>query len=126
MGLESLEFLASAASAFSPTELASLAWAVAALRLGSSQALLETIAGTAICTLQQFRARNLANTSWAFAVMRFEHRPFLLAVALQTISSIANFGVQSLSNMSWAFARLNVFDVPLLAAISLRASELLG
>ena len=100
MGSESLEFLASAASALSPTEPASLAWAAAAARLGSSEALLETIAGTAICTLQQSRARNPANASWAFAVMRSEHRPFLLAVALQTTSSIADFGVQSLSNMS--------------------------
>eukprot|EP00404_Azadinium_spinosum_P048638 CAMPEP_0180822626 /NCGR_PEP_ID=MMETSP1038_2-20121128/71462_1 /TAXON_ID=632150 /ORGANISM="Azadinium spinosum, Strain 3D9" /LENGTH=55 /DNA_ID=CAMNT_0022864883 /DNA_START=26 /DNA_END=190 /DNA_ORIENTATION=- len=54
----------------------------------------------------------MANTSWAFASIPYDHRPLRAAISAQAIARITQFNSQSLSNTVWAFATLNYLNTP--------------
>jgi len=76
------------------------------------------ISGAAMKQMPSFGCQDLANTSWALAVVMIRDLPLLQALSHQALSRRWEMQPQNLSNTAWAFSTLRVVDLPLVGAIS--------
>lgn len=72
------------------------------------------IAPQAMQIIPNYEARDLANTSWAFATMSVHHVPLFDAIAQAAIPPLSGGDPQAISNTAWSFATLRIAHEPLM------------
>jgi len=53
----------------------------------------------------EFTPQGLANTAWAFAVLRYADTRLGDAVAASSLQRLSHFDLRALANLSWAFSK---------------------
>lgn len=87
---------------FNRHELASTAWAYAALG-HAAPALFDAIAAAAHQRLRDFTPLQLSNMAWAFAKLRHSAEGLLDAIASMALPRLRDFKLQELENTTWAY-----------------------
>ena len=72
--------------------------------------------------IHHFKAQELANAAWAFAMLRQKNEVMFAALIVVLEQRMKECTAQDISNTAWAFATLGQKSVPLFAALA-RAAE---
>lgn len=79
---------------------------------------MNALSSSAIRSISQFDAKNLANTSWSFAKLVVFVQPLREAIAAQAIRKITDLQGQEYSNIAWSFSSLLFQHMPLMESIA--------
>eukprot|EP00439_Symbiodinium_sp_Y106_P024063 s2287_g2.t3 len=119
--------------------LSNAVWGFATIRLGD-QRLVQAVAGEALLRVSElsyhspqlfslfaeralhsvadFDPQGLANMTWAFATLAFQHAKFTDVIAREMLLGISRWSSQHIGNTTWSFAKLRVYAPRVYSAIS--------
>ncbi len=79
-----------------------------------------------VTRIENFNAREVANTAWAFATLKVSNTKLFDALSHRAQQIITEFIPQNVSNTAWAFATLNISNTKLFDALSQRAQQIIS
>ncbi|CAE8670102.1 unnamed protein product [Polarella glacialis] len=102
--------------AFSPRDVANLAWAMATLEQDNTR-LLCRLAEVGVQKAGDFAAQDISNVMWAFAALAIKGTELLHVFAIEARMRIQSFKPQELSILAWSYATLDAQESELFKAI---------